>query len=112
VANVFSLGGEWLGLLIPVTLHRYKGTMGIPLTQLIWTSYPWAPRSSMVALASSAPATGHTGSAVATGAWATAAAAISPAPSYPNLNDIAVLLTRGASVEHLLPKDARAGGRL
>jgi hypothetical protein len=54
-------------LWIAVTLHQDSGTDLTPLTQLIWTSYPWACRSSMVAPADSAPATGHTGSAAATG---------------------------------------------
>jgi len=54
VVNVFSLPGEWSGLSIAVTLHRDNGTELTPLTQLIWTSYPWASRSSMVALADSA----------------------------------------------------------
>jgi hypothetical protein len=55
VVNVFSLPGHWSGLWIAVTLHRDNGTELTPLTQLIWTSYPWASRSSMVALADRRP---------------------------------------------------------
>src|SRR5882757_3546029 len=94
---MFSLGGEWFGLWIAVTLHWDSGIELTPLTQLIRTSYPWASRSSMVALADSAPATGHTGSAVAAGALASdTAAPRRPAPSIRIPCDIAVLLTRGA----------------
>jgi hypothetical protein len=35
---VFSLGAEWFGLWIAVTLHQDSGTELTPLTQLIWTS--------------------------------------------------------------------------
>gem|GEM_PF-4145589 len=105
MVNVVGRPEVSLGLWIARTRQRDNGLLLTPLAQLIWTLYPWALRSSIVAAADSLPGAGSTGSTTAAGAMAIAAAeptAINDAAAQLSIDDTKSTIPPRAPLCHQL----------